>query len=865
MKRWLAVFILALGTRCYAQVAALPIQQCVNNATQASLSGMQSTNYLVGDIPSCTVTIYLTRTSTLATYYLTPGGSPQTGPFTASPQGQFLVYVTRNQGYDVVLSGGVAPNVYQSPVTFTGLFSGGGGGVTGTCDVIVAGAIGDCATDDTAAIQACFPQSGTVKQNVYFPPAPGGCYKITGTITEIADLTGSVTGSGPSSQIQLTTPNVDAFDWKCISGPCEDSSTLWSNMTLIYAGSTTTSGAGLHLTGNAPTLTQSWNGDNFAASHITITGFTHDFQDDSVANLDVDDFVLKATATHSAAQPITAGSCSGGGAGQCTITATNATGYTTNSTFYITGANPNVLDSPFGILSVAYFTSGTVTGTIGQTCTTDTFINPIISGAVLTITLTQNLSGQPLAQGNNTAVVTNPGIVTAGVSPSSTLHSGTATCSGTAHSADLLVGALPFTATNVSGNVITYTNAQVSGSTTLSTGGNFEPIMHQTTPGSLAFFTGNVLNDIYAHKFSLNCGQGHGSYVIAGIEDTGTGQGQRFSVGDTNACDYVFLGQNGQGVTLDIGDVEQNQGPIVYASQGNVLVEGSNLTATTYPSLSSPIVSNNAQMVINSPSFPLNSQTAPTVACNPYCYKVILNGGVQNGAAGKESTYGITGALQFPWQPMNFGSGGPPVSTNYARGSVFLGLDDTNTQQDLIFFKHNVNNVSTVDYLAFGSQVSPIYSLPYFVNTGSTAQTLVGSVTIPPGLMTANSIVAIDMEAVAGSGNSGTCTYVIKGNTTNSGGAAILGSASGNGTTLAMGVDGKFVGSMANVGSVSSQVAVQTITTNAAPTLAVVAQPAPVTAAINTGGINTTYLNVYVTNSVSGDSCEGWVTVNPKF
>ena len=133
MKRWLAVLILSLGTRTFAQVAALPIQQCLNNATQASLSGMQSTNYLVGDIPSCTVTIYLTGTTTLATYYFTPLGTPQTGPFTASSTGQWLAFVSPSQGYDVVLSGGVSPNTYTAPLTFTDISPGGGGGSgTGT-------------------------------------------------------------------------------------------------------------------------------------------------------------------------------------------------------------------------------------------------------------------------------------------------------------------------------------------------------------------------------------------------------------------------------------------------------------------------------------------------------------------------------------------------------------------------------------------------------------------------------------------------------------------------------------------------------------------------------------------------------------
>ena len=126
MKRFICALIAVFPASLWAQTAALPIQQCLQNATQAQVQGLSSTNYLTGNIPSCTVTIYLTGTTTLATYYLSPNGTPQTGPFTASASGQFLAYASPNQGYDVVLSGGVPPNTYSTPVTFTDLIPGSG-------------------------------------------------------------------------------------------------------------------------------------------------------------------------------------------------------------------------------------------------------------------------------------------------------------------------------------------------------------------------------------------------------------------------------------------------------------------------------------------------------------------------------------------------------------------------------------------------------------------------------------------------------------------------------------------------------------------------------------------------------------------
>ena len=98
-----------------AQTAVLPVYACTLPGTQATVSGLKSTNYQQGIIPSCLVTVYLTGTQTLATT------TPQS-PFTANTNGSIPpIYAAINQGYDVVLSGGVAPNTYPAPVTLTGV------------------------------------------------------------------------------------------------------------------------------------------------------------------------------------------------------------------------------------------------------------------------------------------------------------------------------------------------------------------------------------------------------------------------------------------------------------------------------------------------------------------------------------------------------------------------------------------------------------------------------------------------------------------------------------------------------------------------------------------------------------------------
>ena len=120
-KLMLAVFLFTAPVLS-AQTNVIPVYFCAQNATQASVSGLKSTNYQMGVVPYCTVTVYLTQTQNLATT------TPQT-PLTANYDGSIPpIYASNSQGYDVVLSGGVYPNTYIVPVTFTDVFSGGGGG-----------------------------------------------------------------------------------------------------------------------------------------------------------------------------------------------------------------------------------------------------------------------------------------------------------------------------------------------------------------------------------------------------------------------------------------------------------------------------------------------------------------------------------------------------------------------------------------------------------------------------------------------------------------------------------------------------------------------------------------------------------------
>lgn len=128
MKKWVLLLALAVPALGWAQTAALT-GFCNLGGSQAAVSGLNSTNYQQGVIPSCTVTVYLTGTTTLATLYRDGNNTPLSNPFTANAvgsvaPGQWIFYTAINQGYDVVMSGGIAPNTYPNPVTLTDLFPG---------------------------------------------------------------------------------------------------------------------------------------------------------------------------------------------------------------------------------------------------------------------------------------------------------------------------------------------------------------------------------------------------------------------------------------------------------------------------------------------------------------------------------------------------------------------------------------------------------------------------------------------------------------------------------------------------------------------------------------------------------------------
>jgi hypothetical protein len=129
------LMLMLLAGRVFGQTSAFN-GFCYQGGIQSQTSGLPSSNFMLGVIPNCTVTVHLTGTTTKATIYADALSTPLLNPFKAkiigpTGAGQWLFYAPNGQAYDVVMSGGNSPLTYPSPVTLTGLGGGSGGGGSG--------------------------------------------------------------------------------------------------------------------------------------------------------------------------------------------------------------------------------------------------------------------------------------------------------------------------------------------------------------------------------------------------------------------------------------------------------------------------------------------------------------------------------------------------------------------------------------------------------------------------------------------------------------------------------------------------------------------------------------------------------------
>lgn len=121
IRKLILTLLLLAPASVFAQTAAIQ-GYCDKGGTKTVTQGLNSTNYAQGDNPHCQITVYLTGTQTKATLTADKDGTPLPNPFTAGAvgsllPGKWIFWAAVNQGYDVVASGGDAPNTYSQPVT----------------------------------------------------------------------------------------------------------------------------------------------------------------------------------------------------------------------------------------------------------------------------------------------------------------------------------------------------------------------------------------------------------------------------------------------------------------------------------------------------------------------------------------------------------------------------------------------------------------------------------------------------------------------------------------------------------------------------------------------------------------------------
>lgn len=199
MRRWLLGLVLLLGLPLAAQTTNPVSGYCDLGGSKAQVSGLGSMNYQQGNIPGCTITVYLHGTQTLATIYADDNNTPLSNPFTAvvppSPNAGFYIFwAATGQTYDVVGSGGIAPNTYPSPQTIkeVALSVGGGGGST-PCGVLY-----DIQINDPLGTFGC--DSGHWFENPTTHTAQLGTSADGGTFNVLGPSDGTVNVVGTNAQ-----------------------------------------------------------------------------------------------------------------------------------------------------------------------------------------------------------------------------------------------------------------------------------------------------------------------------------------------------------------------------------------------------------------------------------------------------------------------------------------------------------------------------------------------------------------------------------------------------------------------------------------------------------------------------------------
>lgn len=146
MRRLLIIAILLLASAAAAQTAKTPPLWCQQGGQPAITQGLQSTSYVQITLGTptapCTVTVYVTGTTTIAALF-TPSGGTLSNPFTANSDGSYSFFASTSFNYDIIMSGETfctplingcsALGTQTTTVTLSNVSLQGGGGGGGGC------------------------------------------------------------------------------------------------------------------------------------------------------------------------------------------------------------------------------------------------------------------------------------------------------------------------------------------------------------------------------------------------------------------------------------------------------------------------------------------------------------------------------------------------------------------------------------------------------------------------------------------------------------------------------------------------------------------------------------------------------------
>ncbi len=186
----LAILFVLLPLSVHGQTLSHVQKFCEVGGQTVNTQGLNSATHVQRSFPSCTVTVYISGTTSKPPIYSDNLATPTVlaDPFTANVDGSFGFWATQGFCYDVVTSGGNTGDQFPSPFTYANLClgTGGGGGSSNlNCPAALNGSI-VAMTDATDA--SCDPHIGTDFQGDLF----GQSWQSLGTTNGFLGLTGGL-------------------------------------------------------------------------------------------------------------------------------------------------------------------------------------------------------------------------------------------------------------------------------------------------------------------------------------------------------------------------------------------------------------------------------------------------------------------------------------------------------------------------------------------------------------------------------------------------------------------------------------------------------------------------------------------------